>query len=33
MPFDGMRMFWGGFAPIVDSYAQAPKLRAEPQLA
>ena len=19
MPFDGMRMFWGGFAPIVDT--------------
>jgi uncharacterized protein YbaA (DUF1428 family) len=19
MPFDGMRMFWGGFAPIFDS--------------
>lgn len=21
MPFDGMRMFWGGFAPIFDSAA------------
>jgi uncharacterized protein YbaA (DUF1428 family) len=33
MPFDGMRMFWGGFEPIVDSHAQASQLRAEPQLA
>jgi len=22
MPFDGMRMFWGGFAPIFDSAAE-----------
>ena len=22
MPFDGMRMFWGGFAPIVDTAAE-----------
>ena len=21
MPFDGKRMFWGGFEPIVDSQA------------
>ena len=23
MPFDGMRMFWGGFRPIVDTAATA----------
>ena len=22
MPFDGMRMFWGGFAPIIDTAAE-----------
>lgn len=22
MPFDGMRMFWGGFKPIVELYAE-----------
>ena len=22
MPFDGKRMFWGGFAPIYDTAAQ-----------
>ena len=31
MPFDGMRMFWGGFEPIVDTAAETEKLRAEPQ--
>lgn len=30
MPFDGMRMFWGGFQPIVDTAASA---RAERELA
>ena len=33
MPFDGMRMFWGGFQPVVDSHAQSTKQQAEPQLA
>ena len=33
MPFDGMRMFWGGFTPIVDSTAQSAQAKAEPQLA
>lgn len=23
MPFDGLRMFWGGFQPIVDTASQA----------
>ena len=31
MPFDGMRMFWGGFEPIVDTAAESEQLRAEPQ--
>jgi uncharacterized protein YbaA (DUF1428 family) len=33
MPFDGMRMFWGGFEPIVDSSAGAPNASAERELA
>ncbi len=33
MPFDGMRMFWGGFTPIVDSSAETARQQAEPQLA
>ena len=31
MPFDGMRMFWGGFVPIVDTAAEQQAVRAEPQ--
>ncbi len=31
MPFDGLRMFWGGFVPIVDRSESAPTLRSEPQ--
>jgi len=27
MPFDGMRMFWGGFAPLLDTEAEAPAER------
>jgi uncharacterized protein YbaA (DUF1428 family) len=30
MPFDGQRMFWGGFAPILDSERPAEILTAEP---
>jgi len=33
MPFDGMRMFWGGFAPIVDTEAPATAQVAEPATA
>jgi uncharacterized protein YbaA (DUF1428 family) len=33
MPFDGMRMFWGGFDIILDSAAPVPLLTAQPQLA
>ncbi|HWT12083.1 MAG TPA: DUF1428 domain-containing protein [Allosphingosinicella sp.] len=29
MPFDGMRMFWGGFTPIVDTAAEAARPAAE----
>jgi uncharacterized protein YbaA (DUF1428 family) len=31
MPFDGMRMFWGGFAPIVDTAAETALQPAEAQ--
>ena len=30
MPFDGQRMFWGGFAPILDTDARATARVAEP---
>ena len=30
MPFDGQRMFWGGFAPVVDTDAGATTRTAEP---
>ena len=33
MPFDGKRMFWGGFRPIVDTAAPATSKAVEPQLA
>jgi uncharacterized protein YbaA (DUF1428 family) len=33
MPFDGMRMFWGGFTPVVDSRAEASATAAERELA
>ena len=33
MPFDGMRMFWGGFVPIVDTEAESNTAAAERELA
>jgi hypothetical protein len=27
MPFDGKRMFWGGFKPMIDTAAEAPAER------
>ena len=33
MPFDGKRMFWGGFTPIVDSKTETASSQAEPQSA
>ena len=33
MPFDGMRMFWGGFMPIVDTAAETSTATAERELA
>ena len=30
MPFDGPRMFWGGFTPILDVGAEARAEAAEP---
>jgi hypothetical protein len=33
MPFDGMRMFWGGFEAIFDSGSQSAAAPAERELA